>query len=119
VAPPQPPAPVTTATTSSDNSLLTRPILSERGDTVLSGSAVHHLLQHVDGGHRLAFLLIPAVVGQRFAPLAVAALPHWTLPQVRWFAGPDVLLYVEARTWPWVRARTHQALDDARQAWSP
>src|SRR5258705_368773 len=44
VAPPHPPAPATTATMSNDNSPLIRPILSERGDTALSGTApaVHH-----------------------------------------------------------------------------
>jgi hypothetical protein len=57
-----------------------------------------------------------AAVEQRFAPLAVPALPHWTLPEVRWFAGPDVLLRDEARTWLWVRTRHHRALDSARQA---
>jgi hypothetical protein len=57
-----------------------------------------------------------AALEQRFPRLPVPTFPHWTLPDVRWFAGPDVLLRDDAQTWLWVRARTCQALDDVWKA---
>ena len=54
-------------------------------------------------------------VVERFAVLPVPALPHWCLPEVRWFAGPNFYMREDAQTWLWVRARTPQALDEARR----
>jgi hypothetical protein len=52
---------------------------------------------------------------ERFAVLPVPVLPHWCLPEVRWFAGHDVYMREDAQTWLWVRARSPQALEEARR----
>jgi hypothetical protein len=54
------------------------------------------------------------LIEARYGRLPMPDLPHWILPQVRWFAGPDVLLRDEAQTWLWARARTPAALDALR-----
>jgi hypothetical protein len=59
-----------------------------------------------------------ALVERRYTPLPVPVLLHWTLEQVRWFTGPDILLRDEARIRLMARARTRQAFDDARRALS-
>ena len=51
--------------------------------------------------------------------LPVPDLPHWTLPDVRWHAGPDLPPREEARTWLWTRGHTPQALESLRHALSP
>jgi hypothetical protein len=54
-----------------------------------------------------------ALVGLRYARLALPDYPMWALPggSVRWFVGPEVLLCDLGGTWLWVRARTTGALD--------
>ena len=49
------------------------------------------------------------------------ALPEYpaldvTPPGIRWFAGPEVMLREDCRTWVWARARDGEALDVVRQA---
>jgi hypothetical protein len=58
------------------------------------------------------------LVGQRLARLAVPDYPMWALPggSVRWFVGPEVLVFDFAGTWLWVRARTTGGLDAVRVA---
>ena len=60
-----------------------------------------------------------AMVERRYRRLPVPELPHWSLPEVRWFAGRDVLLRVEADTWLWALARQPEALDALRKELAP
>jgi hypothetical protein len=58
-----------------------------------------------------------ARLGRRFVRLALPDYPLWALPDgppVRWLAGPDVVVRVDAGTWVSVRARTKAALAAVR-----
>lgn len=54
-----------------------------------------------------------SMLEQRFARLPLPDYPtsQTTVPAVRWFAGQDVIIRDDQRTWIWVRARTTDALD--------
>ena len=53
-------------------------------------------------------------LGGRFTPLPFPAYPPGEDPGARWYAGTDVILREEDRTWLWARARTEEALDRVR-----
>jgi hypothetical protein len=57
-----------------------------------------------------------AIIDAGFQRLPLPELPHWTLPQVRWFIGPDMLLRDEAQTWLWALGRTPEALNSLQAA---
>jgi hypothetical protein len=53
---------------------------------------------------------------QRFTRLPLPDYPtsQTTVPAVRWFADPDLIIRDDQRTWIWVRARTAEALAQIR-----
>ncbi|MBO0805374.1 MAG: hypothetical protein J2P25_20130 [Nocardiopsaceae bacterium] len=58
---------------------------------------------------------------RNFTRLAIPAYPMWAMagqsnPDVRWFAGPDVILRCDGDEWVWARARTRAALAPVRKA---
>jgi hypothetical protein len=50
----------------------------------------------------------------RYTRLALPEYPATQTPGVRWFAGPDVIIRDDQRTWMWARARTTEAIDAVR-----
>ena len=49
----------------------------------------------------------------RYTRLALPEYPART-PGARWFAGPDVIIRDDERTWMWARGRTPEAIDTVR-----
>jgi hypothetical protein len=47
-------------------------------------------------------------------PLPDYPTSQTTVPAVRWYAGPDIIIRDDQRWWVWVRARTAGALDQVR-----
>jgi hypothetical protein len=47
-------------------------------------------------------------------PLPDYPTSRTAVPAIRWFAGPDVIIRDDQRTWMWVRARTREALGTVR-----
>lgn len=58
-----------------------------------------------------------ALLEQRYVRLALPDYPisQVSVPAVRWFAGPDVVLREDQREWLWARARTTAALAELRR----